>query len=76
MIDADKKLPIRFTGKHGDRYYYKGSRWYGPNNMIGARPMTPVQPDIGDVWGLTVLGGASSARHVGAYLAPPVKVRP
>ncbi len=71
MIDADKRLPTRFTGKHGERYFYKGARWYGPNNMIGARPIVPLQPERGGVWGLTVLGGASAS--VPAYLAPLAK---
>ncbi len=71
MIDADKRLPTRFTGKHGERYFYKGARWFGPTNMIGARHIVPLQPESNGPWGLTVLGGASAS--VPAYLAPLVK---
>ncbi len=67
----DKKPPPRFTGKHGERYYYKGARWFGPTNMIGARPMTPIQPEYPTgPWGLTVLSGEGGAHYVDAHLAP------
>jgi hypothetical protein len=29
---------MKFTGKKGDRYYYKGHLWLGPSNRIGDMP--------------------------------------
>jgi hypothetical protein len=32
-----RSRPPRFTGRWGDRYYYRGREWTGPTNMLGVR---------------------------------------
>jgi len=52
-FDAQPR-PVRFTGLHRGRYYFKGVRWVGPTNLIGRRPMSLIQ--VGDdlhSWGLS-----------------------
>jgi len=35
MIQGEKR-PVRFTGRQGDTYYYRGRKWLGACNRIGA----------------------------------------
>jgi hypothetical protein len=35
MIPVNQKRPVRFTGRHGDTYYYRGRKWLGPTNCVG-----------------------------------------
>lgn len=36
MIPANEPRPPGFTGRHGDRYFYRGRRWLGDSNRVGA----------------------------------------
>lgn len=35
-IPANEPRPPNYTGKHGERYFYRGRRWLGDSNRVGA----------------------------------------
>lgn len=67
MIPANEHRPPNFTGLHGDRHYYRGRRWFGATNRVGAGGRNRNMPR-GRMPGHGGQGGSGFAPNNGAHI--------